>query len=126
MQAAGTLSWLPPEFLNSNESGARATAASDVYSLGVVCWEILTGKEPFTGQSAGQIMFAIVVGNLLAIPPHLPAELTQLLHACWSMEPGKRPSCSDVIKALRLLQVESHAPDILAAAPSQVADLILD
>jgi serine/threonine-protein kinase len=90
----GTRAYLAPERL----AGVRATAASDVYSLGVVMYELVTGT--ISGEGADLIDFA-------ELPPSAP--MATIIRACLAREPGQRPAnAAEVLNAL----------DGLAQAPS--------
>lgn len=116
-QVVGTLGWMAPELLLGGKRAAQATPQSDVYALGVVWWELLTGMEPYEGYSPGQIVLAIVGGEQPPIPEHLPAGAAQLLRACYTTNRLERPSCSDVIGALQQLQ-QGGTADASPAASS--------
>ena len=102
---AGTLRWMPPEFLKVGGKKSASTA-SDVYSLAVVLWEILTGLMPFDGDDDDTVREAIKQGELLDIPGRLPAKVSQLLQQCWRPNPKDRPTCEQVIYALKVVEAE--------------------
>jgi serine/threonine-protein kinase len=106
--ALGTPSYMSPEQIES----ANLTATADVYSLGVVLYELLTGKLPFTGDSHPQLFHAIL--NRIPSPPsaHRP-DVDRFLEAicltCLEKDPGRRyPSAHALAEALdRWLRGES-------------------
>lgn len=79
----GTLAYVAPEILQ----GEPATPASDIYALGVVAYEALTGKLPFQGESIGALVTAIQNE-----PTPKPAELPQDTHAALAAAMAKDPS----------------------------------
>ncbi|KAK2913212.1 hypothetical protein Q8A67_001611 [Cirrhinus molitorella] len=92
----GTLSYMPPEALQS--VNYKASKASDVYSYGVLLWSIVTGKEPYGGAFSSLVRFRIPQGDrpdLTSIDP-LKAEglddMVKLMTECWHQDPSKRPS----------------------------------
>ena len=92
---AGTLPYMSPEVLR----GESATRGSDVYALGVVMYEMATGRRPFTGKTD-----AILISQILEQPPTFPADvpaaLKDLILKLLAKDPKRRPEISDVIKAL--------------------------
>jgi len=93
----GTRAYLAPERL----AGTRATAASDVYSLGVVMYELVTGT--ISGEGADLI-------SLTALPASAP--LAPVIRACLAQEPGQRPAnAAEVLHALEKLD---QAPSAIA------------
>jgi eukaryotic-like serine/threonine-protein kinase len=87
-EVMGTASYLAPEQV----SGGRGTAASDVYSLGVVAYECLSGVRPFRDQDP----LAIAVAHLKEKPPPLPEEVPEaardLVLSALAKDPGDRPA----------------------------------
>lgn len=87
-QVMGTVQYLAPE----QASGHTATAATDIYSLGIVAYECLAGKRPFTGES----QVAIAMAQINDTPPPLPAEVPgavqRLVLACLAKDPSDRPA----------------------------------
>jgi tRNA A-37 threonylcarbamoyl transferase component Bud32 len=84
----GTAAYLSPE----QAAGRPITPASDVYSLGVVSYECLTGERPFAGDSA----VAIAMAHVSAPPPPLPKDtppiVADLVNRALEKEPDRRPS----------------------------------
>jgi eukaryotic-like serine/threonine-protein kinase len=104
----GTAQYLSPE----QARGAPVTAASDLYSAGVVLYEMLTGKVPFTGDSAIEIAMKHV-NDLPAPPsalrPEIPTELDQIVLRALAKDPGERyQSAEEFIEDLE--RVEAGLP----------------
>ncbi len=87
-QVMGTVQYLAPE----QATGKPATAASDIYSLGIVAYEALAGKRPFTGEN----QMAIAMAQINEVPPPLPStvdpRLARLIMDSLAKKPAERPS----------------------------------
>ena len=98
---AGTLAYMSPELLN----GARADTRSDVFALGVVMYELATGRHPFPANSAIEMLNAIA--NRSASPPstlrpELPGGLDSVILSAMHRDPQQRPATAcEVLAALR-------------------------
>jgi serine/threonine-protein kinase len=87
--AAGTLAYMAPEVLGSETPDAR----SDVYSCGVVLYEMATGRRPFTGDTTFSLMYSILhqtPQSPRSLAPSLPAELDALILRALDREAAKR------------------------------------
>ena len=87
-QVMGTVQYMSPEQV----SGRPVTAASDIYSLGVVAYEALAGRRPFTGESQVAIALAQVNDTPPPMPPDLPEAVRDLVLSCVAKDPAARPS----------------------------------
>ncbi|KAG6551463.1 hypothetical protein Mapa_006886 [Marchantia paleacea] len=98
----GTLPWMAPELLNGNSS--LVTEKVDVFSFGIVMWELLTGEEPYDKMHYGAIIGGIVNNTLRPlIPSWCDPAWRSLMERCWANEPTARPSFSDIAKELRTM-----------------------
>lgn len=110
-QVLGTAQYLAPE----QALGQSATAASDIYSLGVVGYEMLTGVRPFDAGSVVATALAQVNQPPPALPESIPAEVRDVINAALAKDPADRPaSAAAVGRALRMpgtaLSSEAEAP----------------
>ncbi|XP_049634632.1 ankyrin repeat and protein kinase domain-containing protein 1 [Suncus etruscus] len=103
----GTLSYIPPEmFLDSNQAPGPKY---DVYSFGIVIWEIITQRKPYSGFSMMTIIVRVAAGTRPPVQPdshEWPNEtqhMAELMRCCWDQDPEKRPSFSDIILDTNLL-----------------------
>lgn len=97
---AGTFHWMAPEILENQPYTFKA----DVYSYGIVLWEILAREPPFADYPPHKIMYNVINYKerppLEKISPDCPQNLVIIMRACWEQDPEKRPNFSDVIQAL--------------------------
>lgn len=84
----GTAHYLPPE----QTLGKQATAAGDVYALGIVAYECLVGNRPYTGTNQVDIAFAHVNEPLPPLPEEIPETLRDLVERMLSKDPQERPA----------------------------------
>lgn len=96
----GTLPWMAPELLNGSSS--LVSEKVDVFSFGIVMWELLTGDEPYADLHYGAIIGGIVSNTLRpAVPESCDPEWRSLMERCWSAEPSERPSFTEIANQLR-------------------------
>lgn len=100
-QVMGTVQYLSPE----QASGHPASPTTDIYSLGIVAYEALAGRRPFTGES----QVAIAMAQINEAPPELPATVSEpvrnLVFACIAKNPADRPaSAAHLARAAQALR----------------------
>jgi eukaryotic-like serine/threonine-protein kinase len=126
----GTLAYISPERL----AGDDASAASDVWAVGVLLWEALSGRHPFWGMPLQQVALAIEAGAppLASERPDLPRRLLAAIDGSLALDPGSRPRASELASDLRrALQVPAkktrpsgpRVAEPRPAAPPRVAEL---
>lgn len=86
-QVMGTVQYLAPE----QASGHTATPSTDIYSLGIVAYECLAGKRPFTGESQVAIAMAQINDTPPPLPTEVPGPVQRLVMACLAKDPSGRP-----------------------------------
>lgn len=101
--------------------GEPTTVETDIYSLGVVAYEVLTGEGPYAGRTTADILTAHVKGlprDLLELRPDAGAELARLLGRCLAKNPAHRPSAAELAAAFAGAPAAAAAPeDDVPAAP---------
>lgn len=109
----GTVPYLSPEQAHGREADPR----SDVFSLGVLLYEMATGNRPFSGESPAAVVASILKDTPLPLKearPDLPAALDELIDRCLVKEGTRRyPTAAQVCRALRRVasEVESVDPE---------------
>jgi serine/threonine protein kinase len=99
----GTATNMSPEQCLGTEVDAR----SDMFSFGIVLYEMATGQMPFQAPIAAALLIQILQkepARVREVVPEVPEELEQLIHWCLSKEREKRPAATEVAVALRKIQ----------------------
>ncbi|XP_064098725.1 mitogen-activated protein kinase kinase kinase 21-like [Macrobrachium nipponense] len=97
MSAAGTYAWMAPEVIKTS----TFSKASDIWSYGVVLWELLTGEIPYKGIDALAIAYGVAMNKLrLHIPATVPSNWRNLMESCWELDPHARPTFEVILKKL--------------------------
>lgn len=121
----GTVSYLPPELVTTG----RADTRSDVYSAGVVLWEMLTGRKPHVGDTPIQVAYAHVHNDIPPVSEFLPGSerelfpdyLDALIAGATQRDPALRPAdAAQFLSQVRQARVAvhegiTHSPQLVAA-----------
>ena len=91
-----------PQYLSPEQAlGRQATGASDLYALGIITYEMLTGRKPFDAGSAVATALAQVNDTAPPLPAEVPADLRRMVQQCLAKDPNARPtSAAEVAGAL--------------------------
>lgn len=120
-QVMGTVQYLSPE----QASGHAASPATDIYSLGIVAYEALAGRRPFTGESQVAIAMAQINDTPADLPDSVPEPVRRLVMSCIAKSPSDRPMTSALLaraaQALRRGDVLAAASAVPAVLPAGVA-----
>jgi serine/threonine-protein kinase len=102
-QVMGTPGYMAPEVLED----ATYSRQADVYSAGVVLYEMMAGANPFAGQTVAATLTNVLtlqIPPLLSLKPDLPAPLAQAIMACVARDPRQRPAdLSHLLEVVRAL-----------------------
>src|SRR4051812_4294555 len=109
----GTAQYLAPERV----AGESATPASDMYALGVVGYECVTGRPPFEGDNVA-VLQAIQLGRAPAIPDGVSPAMRELITTLMDKDPAARPSDGDAVAA----QAQRLGQQVATPAPAPVVD----
>lgn len=94
----GTYRWMAPEVIEHNPYDHKA----DVFSFGILLWELLTGKLPYEYLTPLQAAVGVVQKGLRpTIPKNTHPKLAELLERCWQQDPALRPNFSEIILILQ-------------------------
>jgi serine/threonine-protein kinase len=102
-QVMGTVQYLAPE----QATGKPASPSTDIYSLGVVAYEALTGRRPFTGETQMIIAMAQINDKPPAMSDDIDKRVQELVFACLAKKPNQRPgSALDLANRARSLRLQ--------------------
>ncbi|XP_042471985.1 probable serine/threonine-protein kinase DDB_G0282963 [Zingiber officinale] len=103
----GTPQWMAPEVLRNEPSDEK----SDVYSYGVVLWELVTEKIPWYNLNSMQVIAAVgFMDQRLDLPADLDQQWVSIIQSCWQREPKLRPTFQELIERFKDLQKQHAAP----------------
>jgi serine/threonine-protein kinase len=109
-ELVGTISYLAPEVL----AGGPATAATDIYSLGAVTYELLSGRPPFSRDSPAALLEAVRSGDVPSIDGAVPDQMSIAIRTAMDRDPDARPETAGGFAAAL-----TGSTTLVMAAPSQ-------
>ncbi|XP_015897875.3 serine/threonine-protein kinase STY17 isoform X2 [Ziziphus jujuba] len=101
----GTYRWMAPEVIEHKPYDHKA----DVFSFGIVLWELLTGELPYSLLTPVQAAVGVVQKGLRpTIPKNTHPRVAELLDRCWQQDPTRRPNFSEIIEILKHIAKEGN------------------
>src|ERR1700686_2949011 len=117
-EIVGTLYYMSPEQLQSQATGQEIDARSDIFSFGLVLYEMLTGKRAFDGSSPATVIAAIMERPAPSIGDVAPPALDRLLKRCLAKDPDERwQSARDLKAELEWITSAPESGSAVRAAP---------
>eukprot|EP01103_Thecamoeba_quadrilineata_P011689 TRINITY_DN2839_c0_g2_i4.p2 TRINITY_DN2839_c0_g2~~TRINITY_DN2839_c0_g2_i4.p2 ORF type:complete len:658 (-),score=147.92 TRINITY_DN2839_c0_g2_i4:45-2018(-) len=119
-RVGGTRRYMSPEAMQKQRVDERA----DVYSFGIVVWELYTRSLPYKEfnklkdeeQKLAHTRLVCIDGKRPELPPEMPSGLATLLAACWHGSPSLRPTFENIISTVDEISVDTSISDASAAA----------
>ncbi|KAF8413111.1 hypothetical protein HHK36_001087 [Tetracentron sinense] len=104
----GTPQWMAPEVLRNEPSNEK----SDVFSFGVILWELMTESIPWSSLNSLQVVGVVgFMDRRLDLPEGLDPQISSIIRDCWRSDPKQRPSFEDIIHKMRdLIQLVAGLP----------------
>lgn len=98
--------WSSPEVLSEKSRfGSRASVSDDVYSYGMILWELFSGQEPFPNCRMSDLKRMVNEGYRPNIPDEIDEDIRHLIKSCWNVEPRSRPDFRLIYSTLCLIGV---------------------
>ncbi|GBB93155.1 hypothetical protein RclHR1_02120007 [Rhizophagus clarus] len=113
----GILPYIDSEKLRDKEN-YRSNEKSDIYSVGVLLWEISSGRPPFEKEPAISLQLRIVFGLRETAIPNTPEDYKNLYSECWDADPNKRPEINQVV-----IRLKSFVPGGVQSTPEDYKNL---
>ncbi|KAG8748680.1 hypothetical protein FRC10_000071 [Ceratobasidium sp. 414] len=112
---AGSSRWMAPELFEGDANLCTVSTASDVWSFGMLCLEVLTGQPPYRQCRIDGQVIAKLISRILPERPERTEEMYErglsdsmwlLMQRCWSWNPSSRPEVRALARDVRMLHVE--------------------
>jgi serine/threonine protein kinase len=97
MTRCGTPCWTAPEIIRGERNYDER---ADVFSFGIIMWQVATRKEPFAGRNFMGVSLDVLEGRRPQVPNDLPADFSKVMRKCWHANAAKRPLMEDVLAFL--------------------------
>jgi len=100
----GSLRYMAPEVVNKHPYNYKV----DVYSFGIILWELLSNKRSFLGMTEDEFMTDVVCGAKRPSPinKNWPKKLIELMNTCWDVDGTQRPTFSKIVHVLDTILID--------------------
>ncbi|KAK9906630.1 hypothetical protein WJX75_005201 [Coccomyxa subellipsoidea] len=98
-QTYGTLAYQPAELLRDG----KLTKAVDIYSFGMIMWELYSGRRLFENNITGQVFYKVLMGFRPTIPADMAVGFRNVMEACWQPNDAARPTFDVILRCLQRL-----------------------
>ena len=102
----GTCHWMAPEVIENKNYSLKA----DVYSYGIIIWEVCCRKTPYYNMNQQQIQFYVTFKkgrpDMDLMPKDRPKEIDKLIECCWDHNPNNRPTFSQIIEYIKNIKLK--------------------
>ncbi|PKC57586.1 kinase-like protein [Rhizophagus irregularis] len=117
----GVIPYIAPEIFG----GKTFSKESDVYSMGMIMWELTTGCKPFANvEHDSDLIYEIIDGKRPEITEDTPEDFANLMKKCWNSDPKKRPFAEKICKSLELWSEKEEDANQFIQAEKIRKDLI--
>jgi serine/threonine protein kinase len=106
-----TVSISPPEVLR--DTRAPRGPPVDVYALGIVLHEMMTGRAAYTGMRKHEVVRCVLEGGRPPVPPGMREDVSCLIRDCWAQEAADRPTAGEVVARLTTVIKQLAGADAL-------------
>jgi len=124
----GSPVWMDPELLIAGMQGRStvATTASDIYSLGILFWEIAARQIPYQGMNLPMVALLTLItqGGRLDIPKGTPPPYAALIKRCWAELSEERPRIGEVVQYLKEHQEGANKNAITAVTTTTTPEAV--
>ncbi|KRX09626.1 Regulator of chromosome condensation 1/beta-lactamase-inhibitor protein II [Pseudocohnilembus persalinus] len=100
----GTYQWMAPEVI----AGQTYTEKADVFSFGIILWEIASRQPPYRDKTGIQVSYEVLNSDLRPpIPSDTPSDFGDLIKLCWDKNPSLRPNFYQIVRQLETMRLPS-------------------
>jgi len=107
----GSLRYMAPEVVNNEPYNFKV----DVYSFGVIFWEILSGKKSFQGTTEEQFLLSVIADNKRpTLDKAWPKKVIDLMEKCWDVDMSRRPTFTKIIQVLDSVLIDLDRKEVIS------------